>query len=250
MSEQIALEVAAGVLVALTLGPLARRMGGSLSRVFVALATVLFLSLAAVAFEGAAFAPESVPPSTLPVMLATDLVIAAIGAGAIAAAFGLRRPVQALPAIPRRSWSSWLWRYLVSAFTYVVLYFVTGSLNYVLVTHPYYETHVGGLVVPDPSTVLLVCVVEGAMFPLALLPLLYALPLSRRDAALAAGITLFVLGGLVPLITVSPLPVFLRVASAWEILAQKLPVGVVSAYLLGPTGGERSAISGALAEGR
>lgn len=96
------------------------------------------------------------------------------------------------------------------------------------------ESHAGGLVVPPVGSVLAIAVLEGALFPLAVLPLLYTLDTSRRDSALICGAVLVVLGGIVPLIVVPSLPVFLRVASAWEIFFQKFPVGVVAAVLLGP----------------
>lgn len=238
LTPQLLVELAAGILVALTLGPLALRMSGPRSRALAALTLVLFLSLMAVTIEGAAFAPDTVPLASLPVAIATELAVALLAVAVIVALFAPRSS-RAAPEVPRRSWLSWLWRYLASAVAYVALYFVTGAVNYVLFTRPYYESHAAGLVVPETGIVLLVCVIEAAMYPVAVLPLLYALPGSRRDRALAAGLALFVLGGLVPLLVAAPLPVFLRIASAWEILAQKFPVGVVSALLLGPASAER-----------
>lgn len=87
---------------------------------------------------------------------------------------------------------------------------------------------------PPPELVLFVAAVEGALMPLAVLPLLYVLPGSRRRRALISGTSLFVLGAVVPLIVAPSLPLFLRVSSAIEILFQKFPAGAAAAALLGP----------------
>jgi len=231
-----ALELAAGILVGLSLGITARLLGGPMGRRVAALTSVIFLSLLAVMIEGAAFAPALQPPATVPPGAALQLTVAFLTAFTITRLFATPPPLtRALPELPRRTRVSWLWRYIASALTYVVLYFVAGAVNYTLVTGPFYESHVSGLVVPAPEIVLGVAVLEGMFFPLAVLPLLYALPRSRRERAVIAGSALFVLGGLVPLLVTSALPIGLRVASLVEIFFQKFPTGVVSALLLGPT---------------
>lgn len=229
-----ALEFAAGILVGLLLGAVARLLGGTWRRRVVALTTLIFLSLLAVMIEGAAFAPELQPPAALPPAAVLQLAVAILTALAITSLFAGPPLPGTLPAVPRRTGWSWLWRYGASALSYVVLYFITGAVNYILVTGPYYEAHVSGLVVPAPAFVLGVAVLEGALFPLAVLPLLYALPRSRRERAVIAGSVLFVLGGLVPLLISSSLPIELRAASLAEILFQKFPAGVVTTLLLSP----------------
>jgi len=44
---------------------------------------------------------------------------------------------------------------------------------------------------------------------------------------------LFVIGGVAPLLGASALPLFLRVASGWEIFLQNFSTGAVAALLLG-----------------
>ncbi len=86
---------------------------------------------------------------------------------------------------------------------------------------------------PGIGTVLAVSVIEGLLMPLAVLPIVRLLPGSRRRV-IASGVTLTMLGGVVPLVQASTLPLVLRVASAIEILAQKFPTGVAIARWLGP----------------
>jgi hypothetical protein len=229
-----ALEFGAGIVVGLLLGAVARVLGGTWRRRLVALTTLIFLSLLAVMIEGAAFAPELQPPAALPSAAVMQLAVAILTALAITSLFAATPQSAKLPELPRRTRWSWLWRYGASAMSYVVLYFATGAVSYTLMTGPYYEAHVSGLVVPAPAVVLGVAVLEGALFPLAVLPLLYALPSSRRKRAIIAGAVLFVLGGLIPLLISSSMPIELRAASLAEILFQKFPAGVVTALLLGP----------------
>ena len=51
------------------------------------------------------------------------------------------------------------------------------------------------------------------------------------DSALAAGVLLFVVGGLVVLLPQTSLPLYLRVASLWEVFAQNVITGAACAYL-------------------
>jgi hypothetical protein len=227
-------ELMAGIVIGVWLGATARLLAGTARRQVVALATLIFLSILAVLIEGAAFQPTAVPLATLPVGALLQLGVAVITALLIVRLFGSRVTAIPVPSVTHRSAWSWSWRYLASAATYVVLYFVTGAINYSLVTRPYYESHVGGLVVPEPGTVLAVALLESLIFPLAVLPLLYALPASRRRRALLAGAALFVLGGLIPLLISTSLPIFLRSTSAVEIFFQKFPAGAAAALLIGP----------------
>jgi hypothetical protein len=72
------------------------------------------------------------------------------------------------------------------------------------------------------------------LLPLAVVPLLYSLRTALRRRALIAGGAHFVLGGLVPLLISSSLPIFLRATSVVENFFQKSPTGVAAPLLLGP----------------
>lgn len=231
--EALAVEVAAGTVVGLWLAFLAARVDSPGSRAVGVLATVVLVNLLAVMIEGAAFEPAAQPLSALPLDVALQLVVASAVAFATIRLVP-RPPVRNRHAVLRRPAIAWLGRYLTCVIVYVVLYFVVGAINFTLVTGPYYNSGAAGLVVPAPSVVLLVALVEGALLPIALVPLLYTLSGTPTRRALIGGMSLFVLGGIVPLILAPSLPMVLRVSSAVEILFQKFPAGAAAAALLGP----------------
>jgi hypothetical protein len=55
-----------------------------------------------------------------------------------------------------------------------------------------------------------------------------------RSRALACGLVLWALGGIVPLLQQASLPDVIRVASAAEIFVQKVPLGITVVALLAP----------------
>lgn len=135
-----------------------------------------------------------------------------------------------------RSIPSWIWRFAVAALAYVIFYFVFGSLNYMLVTKPYYASHAGGLDVPPVQVTLIAEVVRGALIALSVLPFLLTAPANKKRLGAWTGFLLFAIGGLVPLtLQVGALPTFLLVASAWEIFAQNFTMGWVLTRPLGRT---------------
>ena len=229
----LATELISGLVIAITLLPIARWLApGTRWSVFV-FTTLLSLSTLAVLIEGAAFQPTAVPIDSLPASALLQLGVAWLTARVLVSL--TRRPESdGPPPWPRQTAWSWAWRYVACAVTYVVLYFVTGALNYLMVTGPYYASHAAGLVVPAPQVVLVVATIEGLLLPLAVVPLLRTLGGTPMRRAFVSGAALFVLGGVVPLLVASTLPVELRVASAVEILFQKLPVGVAAALMLVP----------------
>ena len=235
-SAAFALEAFAGVVLGLWLALIATSFVGGRARVAVAVGALVFVNLVTVMIEGAAFDPTAQSPASLPIDVALQLLVAIL-VGLATMTFGQRRgPLDPapVPAARERSMLSSTVRYVTCAFVYVALYFVVGAINFTLVTGPFYASGTAGLVVPPPETVLIVAAVEGALLPLAVLPLLSVIAGSRRRRALISGASLFLLGGLIPLIVAPPLPLLLRVSSAVEILFQKFPAGVAAAALLGP----------------
>ena len=225
-------ELVAGTVVGTWSAALATRMTGSAARAGAALACLIFVNLAAVMIEGAAFEPSALDLSAFPFALIVQLFVAALVAFA---AIGLARPrSEVVLTLRRRTAVAWTGRYALCVLVYVVLYFVVGAVNFLLVTGPYYRSGVAGLVLPPPDVVLVVAIVEGGLFPIAIALLARAMGSSPRGRAFAAGTSMAVLGGVVPLILAPSLPPPLRVSSAIEIFLQKFPTGAVAAMLLGP----------------
>jgi hypothetical protein len=140
-------------------------------------------------------------------------------------------------ALRTRPWYSWLWRFIVSSFSYLVFYFIFGGLNYSLVTRPYYETHAGGLTVPAPEIVLVLETVRGLLIVFSVLLFLLTVRGTRRQLMVKTGWLLFAVGGIIPLVwQISSLPLFLLFASGIEIFFQNFLTGVVAAWLMGIEG--------------
>lgn len=216
-------ELAAAIASGVALTWVAGRLAGSRTVRLAATTLVAFVSVAAVMIEGSAFAPALSPIDQLRVGLVLQLGVC-LAAAAVATAG--TPAVKTAPASAHRAGLRLVVGVVAATVTYVVAYLVTGAVTYLLVTGPYYESHAGGLTTPAPPVVLAVAVVEGAMLTLATVPMARLLPGPRASRALACGLVLWLLGGLVPLLQAAALPDVLRVASAVEILFQKVPLGM------------------------
>lgn len=229
-----ATESAAGFIVGLCLSFIAQDLAGGVASRALVLGCVLFGNLLAVMIEGAAFQPVAQGTSTFASGVLIQLIVAGVVGLATARLVRTAGRIDAREAPLARSAVAWLARWVGCVLVYVVLYFVVGAINFTLVTGPYYRSGVAGLVVPAPGVVLIVAIIEGALFPIALLPVLYAIRGTRRRRALVAGVSLVLLGGVAPLIVAPSLPLVIRISSAVEIALQKFPAGIAAAAFLGP----------------
>lgn len=221
-----------GVIAGISLGPIAASMPTSRSRHWLVWGSVIFFNILSVTIEGYYFAPKMIGDA-IPALLIQQILAALATGWIITVLFAPKvTPAPVQPA--RRHWLSWTWRYLVSALSYPVFYFIFGAINYALVTKPYYATHAGGLTVPSPQTVLIAELVRSPLIILSVLPFLLTLRTGKTRLALLTGLILFAIGGLVPLtMQIGSLPFFLLAASAVEIFFQNFLTGVVSARLIG-----------------
>jgi hypothetical protein len=221
-----------GAIAGFSLGSIASSMPASRWRHWFVWGSVIFLNIVSVTIEGYFFAPKLIGDS-LPLLLVQQVLTALATGWIITILFALKQtpaPVQMV----RRNWFSWVWRFLISAFSYIVFYFIFGAINYTLVTKPYYATHAGGLTVPSPQIVLIAELIRGLLIVLSVLPFLLTIRAGKIRLALLTGLILFAIGGLVPLtMQVGSLPFLLLAASAVEIFFQNFLTGVVSARLIG-----------------
>lgn len=226
------------ILLGVILGPLAARLTLTRIQHFVLWGSLIFFNLGSVAIEGAYFVPELVTVP-LPVLFTQQLLASAGAALVIVLLFAVvGQPAASwTDALRTRSWHSWLWRFVVSALSYLVFYFIFGALNYSLVTRPYYESHAGGLAVPAPEVVLMAELVRAPLIVLSILFFLLSVRGTKRQLMVRAGWLLFAIGGIVPLVLqVSSLPLLLLAASAVEIFLQNFLTGAVAAGLMGIEG--------------
>lgn len=215
----------------LMLGPLAASIPAPMSRHMLVWGSAIFFNIASVAIEGRFFAPDLVKGSMV-VLLLGQLLVAFVTAWLIVKLFA---PIAETAIAPiQRSWFSWLWRFVVSALSYVFLYYLFGALTYLLVTGPYYESNAGGLVVPAQSVILQAELIRAPLMVLSILPFLLYFPANRRRMMFLAGLILFAVGGVTPLLMqVGALPPVVLAASAVEIFCGNMSLGLVAARLLG-----------------
>lgn len=226
--------MASVLLLGVFLGPVAARLGISRLQHFVLWGSLIIFNLGSVALEGAYFAPSLVG-LPVPILLAQQLLAAGGASLAITLLFARTRgSISWREALRTRPWYSWVWRFLASALSYLLFYFIFGGLNYSLVTKPYYETHAGGLAVPAPQVVLVLESIRGILIVFSVLLFLLSVRGSRRRLMGMTGWLLFAIGGIIPLIwQIANLPLFLLFASAIEIFFQNFLTGAVAAWLIG-----------------
>lgn len=231
-TERLQVRVLGGLLLGVTLGPIAARMPGSRRRHVLVWWVLIYLSTVGVVIEGRAFAPNLVPLSAIPWDLASQAVVATVVAALLAVAYvpktGDGASVPKLPGA-RRLFAG----LLAGTITYAVLYFLVGALNYAFVTGPYYEQSVKGLINPPLQVVVVVFLVRGALLSISLIPLVRTVSNPRQRAWMSA-LSVAVLAGFLPLLTqVGRLPSIVLLASSYEIVLQVCPAAVVIAALLG-----------------
>ena len=224
----------ASLLLGVFLGPFASRLALSRGQHFILWGSLILFNLGSVMIEGAYFAPDlvSIP---VPMLVAQQLLATAGAALVITRVFAASgQSASWLIALRTRSWYSWTWRFIASAMSYLVFYFVIGGLNYQLVTKPYYESHAGGLTVPAPGIVFIVESIRSLMIIFSVFLFLLSARGTRRRLMVSTGWLLFTIGGIIPLIwQIGTLPLFLLTASGLEIFFQNFLTGVIAAWLMG-----------------
>lgn len=222
-----------GFLIGITLGPVAKMLTESRVRSIFIWATILFLNLISVTIEGYYFAPGLLQPALLPSILVLQFLSTLACSVAITYIFSSGPEEDHFMRMDHRSVYSWTWRFMISAASYLVFYFVFGSINYELFTRSYYETN-SSLAVPEFSTIIKVVPLRAVLIVASLIPLITALHLPRKQLVVICGMILFAIGGIIPLcMQVGMLPAKMLIASGIEIFFQNFLTGAVAAVMLG-----------------
>lgn len=218
------------LVMGLMLGVVARRLPASAARHVLIWTVLLFANIGAVIIEGYFFVPDLV--TNVWVTVAQQLLPCLVTAVLVYTLFAPRPAATPALAI-HRPWYHWLWRYALSAATYLAAYWVFGALNFALVTRPYYEAQGSPLAVPDPQITLQAELIRAVLIVLSVLPFLLTAQMPMRRLAVWSGLLLFVIGGIVPLTwQAGSLALPLLLASAVEIFCQNFTTGVAAALLL------------------
>lgn len=134
---------------------------------------------------------------------------------------------------PIRKFGGWLWRILVCSCSYVLFYFIFGSINAALFTKEYYSSQVSGLSLPTTIEILILEPIRAIILVLSVLPVIVYLKISKRKRMAMIGIVLFVIGGLLPMIQqLDNLPTVVVVTSIFEMFFQFFLTGVITTYIL------------------
>jgi hypothetical protein len=167
-----------------------------------------------------------VPRGDLPWLALHSLAVSAC----LALFLGLAFPAEARAggAPPAAAPPSVWWRLAASGLAYVVLYFAAGMLAY-----PYVREFYEARPMPAMGTLLVVQPVRGLAFGAIVLLVVRQIRASRFGAAVAAGSTISILGGVAPLLIPNPyLPDAVRYAHLPEVGVSNFLFGLLAGWLL------------------
>lgn len=135
--------------------------------------------------------------------------------------------------IGARARIGWIWRFIVVASSWLVIYYAFGSIvrPYVL---PFYEDpdFPYQLVLPSARIVLVVQFIRGFIYVGSLTPLLVSLRSNLKELIMVMTGFVYIGGGLGIFVIVESFPAFLRVVHGLEIFADSLFFGVMISCLL------------------
>ena len=163
-----------------------------------------------------------VPTVVVPQAVAAFAIVWAVGAWRVPARPGSPEPIR---------WSALIARGILVAAIYVVCYFVAGALIFPLVRDFYMARSLppGGLVAAVQFFV------RGPMFAVAIAMLVWQMPTSRAQHAVAGALLMSVVGGLTPLLIPNPLfPDAIRYAHMAEVVTSNIVFGALAGWLLSP----------------
>jgi hypothetical protein len=228
-----------GFLIAAIAGPAIQSTNLSRIKAFWLIFTVLFLNAVAQMIEGVYFAPGLISKDVALTLLGDQLIISLLMGLGITLLFRGEGTNPTPESKNYRPWYEWLWRFLLSAGSYVLFYYVFGSISFTLFTGEYYRSHMSGLHIPGPLEILAVEPIRAILLVASVLPLILNLTYSPKKKAIVIGMILFIISGLVPMLqTINIFPVALIIASTVEMFFQNFFTGVVAVWLLSCDAGE------------
>ncbi len=146
--------------------------------------------------------------------------------------FGNRpdQPHEHFHPIASKSRGERAWKFVLSDFSYLFLYFAAGSIIF-----PFVKDFYAGLQLPSPGTIIaLQLLVRGPLFVLLCLALVRMLGLPRLTGALAVGAIFTLLSGVAPLLIPNPyFPDSVRWMHFMEVTSSNFVFGAIVAWLWG-----------------
>jgi hypothetical protein len=180
------------------------------------------------------FFPVLPRPGLLQGILVSSLVPAVLISPVMVWLAGRWSRAGAAPAMaPERSATEWMARFAACCVAYVLLYFAAGMIIF-----PYVQAFYAQLTLPAVSTVIMLQLfVRGPLFVAIGFLIVRMAPATRMEHALAVGIAMSVLGGVVPLLVPNPFfPDYVRWAHLAEVVSSNLVFGCTVGWLLSGPG--------------
>ena len=222
-----------GSLIGFFLGQLAPLINTSRVRHFFIWFSVIFFNMGSVVLEGKIFSPALVPIS-LTTLLIQQLFISIIVSFMILKLFTKKKVTTHINNnIIFGDAKSYLIKFLLVCFGYIIFYYIFGYINFKLVTEPYYHSQAFNLSIPSASTVIIFQFLRAPLIVLSVILFISSINIEKRKLIVITGLMLFWIGGIVPLsMQILSLPLILVVASAVEIFFQNFLTGALAVILL------------------
>ncbi len=230
----LGLAVVAGVIAALSMGALGRRLRFTAGwRVGVLLVLVYALGTVTNEVEALLFIKGSSP--LVLVAGAVQAVGIAVPAGVLWVPDGTGERLGAAlrRGLASRRWWSWVWRVLVASVVWVPVYLVFAAADAPFV-HIYYSESGTSFTVPGNGVLMGAELARGVLHAVVLGLLVVLLGTRRLRSWLWAGLAFAALNAWVPLVQRTDWPWFLRAANAVEISCDAVVYGGIVALLLVP----------------
>jgi hypothetical protein len=135
--------------------------------------------------------------------------------------------------------SEWVWRLLVAWLIYPPIYYLIGRMAALFTLHYYLDPSLNlGLTLPDLSTLLLMQVLRGALFLLAVIPILFAWRGERSGLWLWVGSVIFFQIANQVIVQAYWLPLGMRIPHAIELLVDSFLQAGLYVWLIYPLPGD------------
>lgn len=199
--------------------------------IYIFLFLMFFLNSATQLLEALFFAPGIITWEVAPTIFAQQFIMYMLTSVGITLLFSNKNKIESIKL--NRSWKEWFWRLLLSSASYVLFYFVFGIINAMSFTGEYYKSQISGLSQPNTFEILILEPIRAIIIVLSVLPIILNLNTSKKKRMVMVGMSLFVIGGLIPMLQqIDTLPIVIVITSTFEMFFQFFLTGMVITYII------------------
>ncbi|MDF1618787.1 hypothetical protein [Petrocella sp. FN5] len=220
--------IMSGAAISILLGIITQNLRLFKLMVFGAVFLFLYLNYVTQIMEALYFVPGVVTWEVLPTILLQQLVMAIMIATGVVFLYKRKESSKSKP-LYNRGLLDWIFRIVISIGSYVAFYYLFGRLNAFLFTEGYYLSQIDGLYMPSGNVILVLEIVRATLIVISILPIILFLELPVKKVMILSGLSLFVLGGLLPMLQqIGSLPMVLIITSSVEMFFQFFLTAVVT----------------------